>query len=99
MTGSAYKSPPGNRIAKSDGGTRPSNRLPERSLQPHGGSTPAEASRLMAICTEEDGLVFIYHSRASGGTEPAAHAQPRARTPTHGPHRPKSGRAWGRTSA
>jgi hypothetical protein len=31
------------RIAKSDGGTRPSSRFPERSLRPNGGSTPAEA--------------------------------------------------------
>ncbi len=34
------------RIARSDGGTRPSNRFPFRALQPNGGSTPAEASRL-----------------------------------------------------
>jgi hypothetical protein len=34
--GGAYKSPPGMRIARSDGGTRPSSRFPTSSLQPNG---------------------------------------------------------------
>jgi hypothetical protein len=48
--GGAYKSPE-MRIARSDGGTRPSSRFPTNSLQPNGGSTPAEASRLAVIST------------------------------------------------
>jgi hypothetical protein len=34
--GGAYKSPPGMRIARSDGGTRPSSRLPKSALQRNG---------------------------------------------------------------
>ena len=34
--GGAYKSPPGMRIARSDGGTRPSNRFPSSCLQRSG---------------------------------------------------------------
>jgi hypothetical protein len=45
----AYKSV-GMRIARSDGGNRPSSRFPGKSLQPIGSSTPAVASRLTIIC-------------------------------------------------
>jgi hypothetical protein len=37
--GGAYKSPPGNRIARSDGGTRPSSRFPNNPLQRNGSGT------------------------------------------------------------
>ena len=79
--GGAYKSPPGKRIARSDGGTRPSSRFPTRSLQPNGGSTlkpKATKSHLQRSVPPGEGGPRCIKARGmmSTGAEPA---RPRAR--------------------